>query len=197
MATDNPHGYNMGARFAPAWHRPWFRYVEPVDGAETPQETPKPGDTPADTTDWKAEARKWESRAKESNAAAKANEAAAKRLAEIEESQKTEVQKLQDRITAAEKAVADAEKRAVEAETARLRSDIATKHGISAEDRDLFLTGTDEAALTAQAKRLADRETDRKKNGNVAPKEGDAKNNDSKEDRELREFARNLFGAAD
>jgi hypothetical protein len=77
-----------------------------------------------------------------------------------------------------------------------LRSDIAAKHGISAEDRDLFLTGTDEDTLTAQATRLAAKETDRKKNGNVAPREGGTKNTgDSKKD--LREFTRNLFGDSD
>lgn len=61
-----------------------------------------------------------------------------------------------------------------------LRSDIAAAHGISTKkgangepsDADLFLTGTDEDTLTAQAQRLAERESDRKKNGNVAPKEG-------------------------
>lgn len=58
------------------------------------------------------------------------------------------------------------------AEARALRSDIAAKHGISAEDRDLFLTGSDEASLEAQAKRLAERNTDQKKNGNRAPKEG-------------------------
>ncbi|MCS6570321.1 hypothetical protein NYQ35_16060 [Curtobacterium flaccumfaciens pv. flaccumfaciens] len=77
-----------------------------------------------------------------------------------------------------------------------LRSDIAAKHGISAEDRDLFLTGTDEDTLTAQATRLAARETDRKKNGNVAPREGGTKNTgDPKKD--MREFTRNLFGDSD
>ena len=122
---------------------------------------------------------------------------AAAKLADIEEAQKTESQKLLDRITAAEKKVADAEQRAKDAETKSLRSDIATKFGISAEDRDLFLTGNDEATITAQAKRLADREVDRKKQGNVAPKEGATKNNGDGSDRELREFARNLFANTD
>lgn len=77
-----------------------------------------------------------------------------------------------------------------------LRSDIAAKHGISAEDRDLFLTGTDEDTLTAQATRLAAKETDRKKNGNVAPREGETKKTgDAKTD--MREFTRGLFGDAD
>jgi len=49
---------------------------------------------------------------------------------------------------------------------------VAVEHGISIEDADLFLTGKDDATLRAQAQRLADREADRKKNGNVVPREG-------------------------
>ena len=81
------------------------------------------------------------------------------------------------------------------AKAAALRSDIAAKHGLSAEDRDLFLTGTDESTLTAQAQRLAGREADRKKQGNFAPKEGTqpAGSTDTGE----REFVRNLFSRAD
>lgn len=74
-----------------------------------------------------------------------------------------------------------------------LRSDIATAHGISAEDRDLFLTGTDEESLTRQAKALAAKDTDRKKNGNVAPKEGGTKTIGGPS-KDVREFTNNLFG---
>ena len=81
----------------------------------------------------------------------------------------------------------------VAAEARALRADIASTYGISKEDRDLFLTGSDEATLTAQAKRLADREEERKKNGNRAPKEGGTTNGDDK-DKDLREFTRALFG---
>lgn len=80
--------------------------------------------------------------------AAKANEAAATRLAEIEESQKSETQRLTDRTTAAEKAAAQA---AAEA----LRWRIAAKHGVSDELADLYLTGSDEETLTRQAAGLA------------------------------------------
>jgi hypothetical protein len=82
-----------------------------------------------------------------------------------------------------------------------LRSRIAAKFGISTEpgkdgtpsDADLFLTGADEASLTAQAQRLAAREADRKKQGNVAPKEGSTSTSGN-EDTELREATRALFG---
>lgn len=64
--------------------------------------------------------------------------------------------------------------------TQALKTSIAAKFGISTEagedgapsDADLFLTGSDADSLTAQAERLAARVADRKKNGNVAPKEG-------------------------
>lgn len=84
-----------------------------------------------------------------------------------------------------------------------LRTSIAAAHGISTEkgakgepsDADLFLTGADESTLTAQAVRLAGREADRKKQGNVAPKEGTTHNSGSS-DSEVREFAKQLFGNA-
>lgn len=85
-----------------------------------------------------------------------------------------------------------------------LRTSIAARFGISTEkgakgepsDADLFLTGTDESVLTAQAQRLAVRQADSKKQGNVAPKEG-ATTTQGKDDTELREFARDLFTRAD
>lgn len=94
--------------------------------------------------------------------------------------------------------LAEVEKRAADAITSALRSDIAARHGISAEDRDLFLTGADEETLTAQAKRLTEREADRKKRGNVAPKEGGSADHGSHQgDDGIREFARSLFGRSD
>lgn len=111
-------------------------------------------------TDWKAEARKWEARAKESFAAAKANEDAAKRLAEIEESQKSETQKLQERISGLEAELAAAQ-------TDATRSQIQARYGISEEDAALFLTATDSDGLEAQAKALAERINKQMKNGPV------------------------------
>lgn len=81
------------------------------------------------------------------------------------------------------------------AKTAALRSDIAAKHGLSAEDRDLFLTGADESTLNAQAQRLAERVADRKKQGNFAPKEGTTPTGST--DSGEREFVRNLFSRAE
>lgn len=58
-----------------------------------------------------------------------------------------------------ERAQADAEaaqERAAAAERDVQRYRIAAKHGISDADADLFLTGADEAAMTAQAERYAE-----------------------------------------
>jgi len=109
----------------------------------TPTETePNVDEQPAKeaTTDWKAEARKWEQRAKE-------NTAAAKRLQDLEDSQKTELEKAAARAEAAEAALA-----AKEAEATRLS--IASKHGISGDYLDL-LVGVDETELEAKAQKIA------------------------------------------
>jgi len=88
------------------------------------------------------------------------------------------------------KAAAERERDAAKAEAARLR--IATKFGISDEDADLFLTGTDEATLTKQAERLAQRAEGRKKNGNYVPGEG---RNPTPPASDERAAVRQLFGS--
>lgn len=90
-----------------------------------------------------------------------------------------------------EERIAEMEQRTAQAVATALRSDIAAEFGISKEDRDLFLTASDEDTLRAQAKRLADRDAERKKKSPHVPKEGNVTNpNDNGE----REFARQLFG---
>jgi len=91
--------------------------------------------------------------------------AKAARLDDIEEANKSEIQKASDRLAAAER---ERDEARVEA----LRFKVAAKHEISEEDADLFLTGTDEETLTRQAKRLGDREADRKRQGNHVAREG-------------------------
>jgi hypothetical protein len=153
----------------------------PPTPAPPAQETP-PVDPPAPKeTDWKAEARKWEERAKE-------NKTAAERLAELEAANKSELERANDKATAAEKAADKAT-----ADALRLR--VALKHGISDEDADLFLTGTDEETLTKQAQRLTERVADRKKQGNHVPREGSAPRDPQTD--EMREFTRHLFKTAD
>lgn len=77
---------------------------------------------------------------------AKANSEAAKRLAELEESQKTEQQKIADRATAAER-------ERDEAKADGLRYKAAAKHGIGEDYFDLLGTG-DEEAIQGRAERV-------------------------------------------
>lgn len=93
-----------------------------------------------------------------------------------------------------EERIAEVEQRATAAATRALRAEIANAHGISAEDRDLFLTGSDEESLTAQAKRLAERDKGAKKAGNHVPREGETKQPAADE---MRAFTRDLFATAD
>ena len=94
----------------------------------------------------------------------------------------------------ADERIADLEQKYAAAEARALRASIANEHGISPEDRDLFLTGTDEETLTAQAKRLADRESERKRSNNHVPNEGKTpKPTDSGDERQ---FVNELFGRA-
>lgn len=72
-----------------------------------------------------------------------------------------------------------------------MRRRVQAAHGISEEDADLFLTGTDVETLTAQAKRLAGREADRKKAGNRAPLQGRTPTPSAGDP--MREFTRGVF----
>ena len=78
---------------------------------------------------------------------ANANADAARKLAEIEDAQKSETQRLTEARATAEKEASDAR-----AEAMRLR--VAVRHGISDEDAELFLTGADEETLIRQAEAL-------------------------------------------
>lgn len=109
-----------------------------------------------------------------------------------------------ERAKTLEQRLADVEGELSSTKANALRTRIAAEFGVSTKagekgepsDADLFLTGTDEATLIAQAQRLVAREADRKQHGNVAPKEG-ATTTTGKDDSELREFARGLFDRAE
>lgn len=107
-----------------------------AEAAITPTE---PAQASAQETDWKAEARKWESRAKE-------NSGAASKLAEIEESKKSETQKLQEQL-------ATLQERTATAERDRERLAVIAKHGIPADFHDL-VHGSDADALEASAAKV-------------------------------------------
>lgn len=110
---------------------------------EEPQEQPE-DPKPTETVDfWKSKAREQEKRAKD-------NAAAAKRLAELEEAQKTEDQKREDRVKAAEAEVASVPQKVSE----HLRTHLVAIHKISDEDAELFLTATEPELLLKQVARL-------------------------------------------
>lgn len=108
----------------------------------------------------------------------------ASQLDALQESSKTELQKLADQVETLTKAQ--------QAEAAKaLRYRIAAEHKLSTEDADLFLTGADEETITAQAKRLADRQP---KSANPVPNEGKQPKPGSDP---MREFTRSLFARED
>lgn len=113
--------------------------------------------------------------------------AKAAQLDALTEAKKSDEQKLFDRIAALEKANTDLT-------LMTLRKSVQARYGIADEDADLFLTGTDDETLTRQAQRLADRDADRKKVGNVAPREGNNPKNPGNTDE--RAFVRELFARA-
>ena len=92
---------------------------------------------------------------------AKANADAAKRLAEIEESTKSEAQRAAERL-------AEAERKATEAESRALRREVALAHKLTPEDAALLDTITDEDAMRKLAERLAG-EADRNRKGALGP----------------------------
>jgi hypothetical protein len=112
------------------------------DPAAPAAETPEPPAQEPPTkpeTDWKAEAKKWETRAKE-------NKSAAEKLAALEESQKSEQQKLMERAEAAER-----DRDAMRTEALRLR--IAAEKGLTPKQA-ARLRGTSEEELLADADEL-------------------------------------------
>lgn len=111
------------------------------DAENTVESTEAETHVEAQETDWKAEARKWESRAK-------SNKEASEKLAEFEEAQKTEQQKLVERAEAAER----------ELEASRyesLRLSVIARNEVPEKYQHL-VRGTDEAELAEAAKAVAE-----------------------------------------
>lgn len=94
-----------------------------------------------------------------------------KKLDEIAEQEMSEIQRAQKAAEAEAAAAAEAKAEAEKARAEALRWRIAAKHGISDEDAELFLTGSDEDTLLRQAERLAARETQPSK-GTFVPNAG-------------------------
>jgi hypothetical protein len=100
--------------------------------------------------DWEAEAAKWKALSRKHEDTAKANADKAKRLDELEESQKSELQKAAD---AATKAQAEA----AEARAQLAIREAALKHGLSADDLELLGSHGTPEEIDARAEKLASR----------------------------------------
>lgn len=81
-----------------------------VVGSETELDETVGADNSGSETDWKVEAEKWKRLSRDNETRAKSNADAAKRLAEMEEADKSEMDKLTERLTAAELKAAEAER---------------------------------------------------------------------------------------
>ena len=114
--------------------------------------------------------------------------AKASKLDEIEQANKSEIDKAMDRVTKAEAEVATIPAKVADG----LRNHLVALHKIDADDAELFLTANDPELLLKQVTRLLERgveqQSERKKHGNHVPLEGasPAAGGDA-------EFARNLF----
>ena len=115
---------------------------------------------------------------------ARAGAEAQKRLAEIEEANKTEVQKAADRLKAAET-------EAIEARREASRYKIASEFNLSLDDAAALEHVATEDGMRLVAQRLAGVEKDRKKQGNHVPREGTTSTAPEGDDRET---VRRLFG---
>lgn len=131
--------------------------------AEVEQAEPKTDKAqtePKPETDWKAEARKWEARAKE-------NKGAAEKLAQIEEANKTELEKAKER---AEKAEAEAHRLKAETERHQIIEKVAADTGISASVLARMVGETEEEiSANAEAVKAAVPTYPSVKAGNLTP----------------------------
>lgn len=94
--------------------------------------------------DWKREARKWEKRARQNKVDADAGKDALKRIAEIEDAEKSETQRLQEQL---EKVTAERD----DAVSWRAKITVGAEFGMSPDMAVKLLNGSDEAALREQA----------------------------------------------
>lgn len=138
---------------------------EKSKATEEPIEEPDKGKE----TDWKAEADKWKALARKHEQQAKSNADAAKKLSEIEDKDKTEQQRMADKVSVAEGRAARAEQ-----ELARLK--VAMRKGLT-ETQAKRLVGETEEELEADADDLLasfsskDEDRDDKSDTSRRPKE--------------------------
>jgi hypothetical protein len=110
----------------------------------------------------------------------------ASRLDEIEEAQKSEAEKVADRLAKADAEVAGIPSKVCEA----LRAHLIKIHEIDQEDAELFLTATEPDLLLKQADRLIGQSG--KRNRNIVPREG--RNPNPNPTDPTRDFLRSING---
>ncbi len=115
--------------------------------------------------------------------------AKAARLSEIEESNKSEIEKAQERAAEAQAEV----ERVPQKVAAELRGHLIALHEINDDDAELFLTASEPELLLKQAQRLVERGSDRKMRGNYVAGEGSTS---KPKDDEMTRFTRQLFESA-
>lgn len=111
-------------------------------------EAPKDGATPTEEPLGEPGKKALSEERKARQAAEKAAETLQAQLAEIQRAQMSDLER-------AQALAAEAQTAAETAKAEALRWRIAARHGISDEDAETFLTGTDEATLIRQAERLS------------------------------------------
>lgn len=149
MATALRHATNLPTwRVVPTWENRMSEATPEVDAqaeqmlaeaVAAVEPTPEVQDQPdtGASKDWEAEATKWKALARKHETTARSNSDAAKRLAEIEDAQKSEQQRLQERASSAEQ-------RAAQLLAANARLMAAAVHGIPADLIDLLGDGTED-----------------------------------------------------
>lgn len=110
----------------------------------------------------------------------------------LADANKSEIEKANERASAAEAEVAAMPAKVAE----QLKTHLVALHEISAEDAELFLTATDPELLLKQVSRLIAGSEARQQAGNYAPNEGGSHTNSPGYGDGMRSFARDLFARA-
>ena len=152
----------------PKNHRYWFlRFIEGTDGVNAGGAAPGTeegnggagqGNEADKSTDWEARAKeleaerdKWKGHARTWEDRAKENQSAASRLKELEDEDKPDAQKLEERLAQLQERETELATR----ERKALVATIAAEEGVSKEDFEFFPDSNDEDILRKFAKRLA------------------------------------------
>ena len=173
----------------------WLRFIEGTEGgqanpggaAETVEKKAEASEeeSASEPVDWEAKYRAMREHSRSWEQKAKANLEAAEKLKKLEDRDKTSEEKLTSRVQEVEAELASAR-----AEAAKLR--VASEFGLSAEDADLFLRGSEDE-MRAQAEALASRTAKEKTQEN--PLQGQGSSGPSKASAEA--WAKKLLGLSE